>query len=748
MPPGKSTLEILIPFVCLIIALLYGTTYLPASTDKLDAAGFRLDQVFAHLGHITQSPHPVGSAAHREVRSYLQETLHKNDIRVEIQNASVRSTFRSAAVVGNVHNVIATVPATDVAVTDAALFVSHYDSAPNSYGAADNGAAVAILLELARWVDSLPVRKNNYIFLFSDAEEVGLLGTKAFLDEHPMSPNVKVAVNLEARGTSGASLMFETTDGNGRLLQFLRQVPSVSADSAMAGLYKLIPNKTEMNEIASRNIPGMNFAFIREGGNYHNNRDNLDVLSSKSVISHANNAVGLAEVLSTANLASLHSDIHPDYAYFSAPPIGLVTYPLTISILMSCLALGLAIFYVVRLKQDRQDSFLVVLRSGLWMLIAMVAAILPSTIVLLITKKHFPYLTLSGDAVYLFVPAAVITLLLFFWMVKKCFPLNRDHVVYGSFQLWVVLTLIITILLPAAVHHFYFPLFLASVIGNARLTWRKSFNSGYTYLLFIPAILLSAPLYRSLFDLLGIGAPVLLLLLLLLYFALLGSLLSEFPKVRPISFVAPIAICLVSGMLAALTLDFKRNNKELLLAHYTNVSNNQAGFIGKFSQHNELSALLGEYAAKGSEISLPGFDSKYAFFATPLPDYSEIILSRQTTPTGQILNFTLPVNAERMVLHFPVSIEVGSFDGQLLTLTECPTCVTRSVRIEGLDHKNLIVDLTGAQTVTSIDEMYEVRRLPFDMTARYKEQVLWQPNSHLMHEVHPNTSYIYQKIIL
>jgi Zn-dependent M28 family amino/carboxypeptidase len=63
-------------------------------------------------------------------------------------------------------------------------------------GAADNGTGTALILELARAWQSMPVKpKRSALFLSVTAEEKGLLGSKYYAD-HPIVPLDKTAINL------------------------------------------------------------------------------------------------------------------------------------------------------------------------------------------------------------------------------------------------------------------------------------------------------------------------------------------------------------------------------------------------------------------------------------------------------------------------------------------------------------------------------------------------------------------------
>src|SRR5438105_2344263 len=80
-------------------------------------------------------------------------------------------------------------------------------------GADDDGVGVATLLETVRALKAGARLRNDVIFLFTDGEEVGMLGARAFVGEHPWAKEVGVALNFEARGNTGPALMFETSNG-------------------------------------------------------------------------------------------------------------------------------------------------------------------------------------------------------------------------------------------------------------------------------------------------------------------------------------------------------------------------------------------------------------------------------------------------------------------------------------------------------------------------------------------------------
>jgi Zn-dependent M28 family amino/carboxypeptidase len=109
--------------------------------------------------------------------------------------------FPGMTVAGTVQNVIAQLAGTEG--SQAILLISHYDSVATASGASDDGAGVATLLETARALKAGAPIKNDVIFLFTDGEEVGLLGAQAFVEQHPWMKEVGLALNFNTGGDTG-----------------------------------------------------------------------------------------------------------------------------------------------------------------------------------------------------------------------------------------------------------------------------------------------------------------------------------------------------------------------------------------------------------------------------------------------------------------------------------------------------------------------------------------------------------------
>jgi Zn-dependent M28 family amino/carboxypeptidase len=181
-------------------ATLYGAVPdpVPASAPPTE---FSSGRALEHVRAIAQEPHPMGSAENAAARDYLVNELSALGVEPEVQTTTAAHYFvSSVAEAGTPENVLARLEGTNNG-GKAFLVMAHYDSVPTGPGASDDGAGVATMLETMRALKAGPPLKNDVIFLFTDGEERGLLGARAFVDSHPWAKDVGVVLNLEARGT-------------------------------------------------------------------------------------------------------------------------------------------------------------------------------------------------------------------------------------------------------------------------------------------------------------------------------------------------------------------------------------------------------------------------------------------------------------------------------------------------------------------------------------------------------------------
>src|SRR5438270_557600 len=317
-----------------------------AVPEGAPASEFSSARALRHVRAIAQKPHPTGSEEIERVRRYILGELAALGVVAEVQAVEVVPRQASAGwpvLAARVQNIVARVPGT--AGGRALMLAAHYDSVPTGPGASDDGAGVATLLETLRALKSGPPLKNDLILVFTDAEELGLVGARGFADEHPWMRDVGLVLNFEARGAGGPSLMFETSEGNGTLIRGLAAAaPHAVANSLMYAVYKRLPNDTDMTVFKRASAAGLNFAYADRITSYHTALDSADELDERSLQHHGSYALALARRFGDLDLGNLKSR---DAVYFNALGPVFVHYseswvvPLT---LLVCLLFALACF--------------------------------------------------------------------------------------------------------------------------------------------------------------------------------------------------------------------------------------------------------------------------------------------------------------------------------------------------------------------------------------------------------------------
>ncbi|HEX4959215.1 MAG TPA: M28 family peptidase [Thermoanaerobaculia bacterium] len=246
------------------------------------------------------APHPVGSPANAQVRERVMAQLRAIGYTPEVQEGFHCQPGWGCA---KVLNVVARLPGREKG--KAVLLSSHYDSVPAGPGVSDDLTSVAAVLEIARVLKTGPQLRNSVLILIDDGEEQGLLGARAFAETSPDADSVGAMVNLEARGTGGPSLMFETSGQDAWLIDaFASRAPRPFTSSLFSTVYHRMPNDTDMTVFQRRGLPGLNFAFIDNPSYYHTPLDNLEHASAATLQHQGDNALAAVRGLAEGDLVA------------------------------------------------------------------------------------------------------------------------------------------------------------------------------------------------------------------------------------------------------------------------------------------------------------------------------------------------------------------------------------------------------------------------------------------------------------
>lgn len=379
-PPYWLPLTIILSVILFISILLWFEK--PPEPQGIDAPAteFSAERAMAHVEQIAQQPHPMGTPANAEVRAYLVEQMEQLGLNPDVQefNGRLKTNYIDADI--QLTNILGVIKGTKPGKP--LLLMSHYDTVPMAPGANDASVSVASLLETARAIQAGPPPQNDIWILFTDGEERGLLGAEVFFRD-PKHQNIGMIANFEARGSKGSSFMFQTSEGNDRIIEeFARAVPNPVSNSLLVDLYKQLPNDTDLTVAIEHGLPGLNFAYGDGWVAYHTPMDNVENVSLETMQHQGENALAVAKHFGNLDLDGLSST--SDRIYFNMFGL-LVHYPakwaLPITILFAVIWLAFAVLYTRISRFSLKGSLIGVLvpllsavlstavSYGLWMLI-------------------------------------------------------------------------------------------------------------------------------------------------------------------------------------------------------------------------------------------------------------------------------------------------------------------------------------------------------------------------------------------
>ncbi|GCD93065.1 aminopeptidase [Embleya hyalina] len=518
----------------------------PASAPVGD---FSAARAVARLDRIARVPHPAGSVAQSQVREYLVGELRDLGLRPEVRDRVAASASASASaddddstILGSVSNIHATIPGAKP--TGRVLLVAHYDSVPIAPGAADDGAGVAAILEIARALKTGPQLRNDLEILFTDGEESGLLGARAFVDaeagtRRAADPRRTVVVNLEGRGASGPAVMFEMA-GTGL-------VPAVRASGALttsfaAAIYDRLPNDTDLTVFEEAGMRGLNFAFMDGSGHYHTTHDDVARLDRASVQSMGDAALAAVRRLGGSDLSRGGSDA----TYFSLFGT-VVSYPAWLVLPLAVVTLaGVAVLPWFGRRRGLSPGG-AGRAAATFPVIPIGAAVggLAGWWVLSLARPDF---VLGGGSVYhlgryAWGEALLLLVLLVAWYRRARRNASPLDVVVGVLGWFALLAVVCAVLLPQGAYLFTWPALIGTAVVGVTLRftavdspWRAVTGA----LTAVPAVALVLPVVLLLLPALGLELTAAPLVLAVLPAALLPGLLEPLPSRR----------ALTAGMLA------------------------------------------------------------------------------------------------------------------------------------------------------------------------------------------------------
>lgn len=358
---SKSKLMTLCVFLLSLLVSLF-VLYTPVPNSEDDSM-FNTKLAMEHIAEISKEPHSVfDPVAHENVRLYLKETVSEyvgaENVFEYHYDASLFEDSDGNPIEYDIDNLLAVIPGqSDTAI----LIVAHYDSRGhigrsgelgNSYGAADDGYGLAVMLEIARLYGDQELENTIYL-LFTDGEETGLFGANKAAEEDFMD-HVGFVINIEARGVQGPAYMFETSVDNNKVIDFYKNAELPVTYSLATAVYTVMPNSTDFTEFLAIGKQGVNFAVLDGLFNYHTPFDNYTEINPSSIEHYGRQIIPLVEEFV---MNEEYSDVNyfvsdGDQIFFTVLPGVLVAYGETFGTVLHFIffigILGFMVFSVLK----------------------------------------------------------------------------------------------------------------------------------------------------------------------------------------------------------------------------------------------------------------------------------------------------------------------------------------------------------------------------------------------------------------
>jgi hypothetical protein len=463
---------------------------LPANAPP---ASFSAERAYATLGRVLgpERPHPVSSDENAAVRARIQQEFAALGVKSSVYTAFTCNAWRGFAAIpcATVTDILAEiVPGEGKAI----VLLAHYDSVPAGPGASDDESGVATVLETARALRSRAGKSLHPVLaVITDGEEAGLLGAQAFLQNPQFKARVGVVVNVEARGTRGRSLLFQTSPGDGNLIDlYARSVPYFATSSLYAEIYRLLPNDTDLTLFIKQGFPSFNFAFSDNVADYHTPLDRRDNLSKRTLQEQGDNMLGVAAKLERTNYPDLagRNAVYLDI-FGAVLPRFPASWALPLAIV--CFLVMIAAAYRTECIARRDWLFAIILPPALVIVCGLAGLLL-----------HTLAETISGqpDPSYAY-PIALREGLAFGMLASVLFVarMASAHAATMSVWLWFALLGVVTAaFVPGFSPYFLFPSLLASIAGLVLIAAPHAMRGTWGDAVFGPAEIVALAIWLGL----------------------------------------------------------------------------------------------------------------------------------------------------------------------------------------------------------------------------------------------------------
>ncbi|MBR3827248.1 MAG: M28 family peptidase [Alistipes sp.] len=418
---NRVRLMVLVVVAAVVGMVAFGLWSRP-SVEGREHGGFSAERVVEDIEVISREHHSVAHPVERAaVREYLVERLGElgaDTVKLYEYRGLVGPEDKHVVYNFDATNILAEFAPRGAEEDYASLMlVAHYDSRYSqpmprrdtvwSYGAADDGYGVGVILEtVAQALKYRDEWQQGVKVLFTDAEEVGMMGMKAqWQDDREVFDNVGLMINLEARGPYGPALLFETSSGNERLMELYASAAEYPCTYSLTTVvYSFMPNFTDFT-IVKDEIPGFNFSTIADINHYHTDKDNFANVNPQSIQHYGSQIVPIVHKYLTDGAYADRDSLKAERSTvnFTLPLLGLFNFSTTsywiVNIVVFVAFVLLFVFDLLRGRVQLHKALRAALRALLVAVVALLVGELIAWVACCVCDAEFkPFGVVQGVA--------------------------------------------------------------------------------------------------------------------------------------------------------------------------------------------------------------------------------------------------------------------------------------------------------------------------------------------------------------
>ncbi|KAF6035759.1 hypothetical protein EB796_005923 [Bugula neritina] len=254
----------------------------------------------------------------------------------------------------NIKNILVRLSPVNQKSSSALLVNCHYDTAISSPGASDDAISCAIMMESLRLLSqSDQPLTHSIVFNFNGAEEAILQASHGFITQHPWAGQLKAFVNLEAAGSGGREIVFQTGPEHPWLVAAYAESAKYPYASIVAQeIFQsgVIPSDTDFRIYRDYgNIPGIDIAYVYNGYIYHTKYDQPKYIPPGCIQRGGENVLGIITNLANSEKLSDPGDSRlGKMVFFDVLGFFMIHYPLRLGEIINCATILAALLNLYR----------------------------------------------------------------------------------------------------------------------------------------------------------------------------------------------------------------------------------------------------------------------------------------------------------------------------------------------------------------------------------------------------------------